>query len=162
VSSNYSWNQNASLIFQNSSRETDFGKRDELHLWSHARLQKCICEFLEGTPFRIFWLEIKGRDTIEGQKQRPYTSKVTHKRAKHLVIINWNFWNLPTIPLLLIPWQGHLFNSQLRSHIDQSWLSDIIASSSGRVTSRCLCFGSSFSRFCNHFSHCEPRFLSFP
>jgi hypothetical protein len=40
------WNQNARSIFQNSNRETDFGKRDELCLWDHARLPKCICEFL--------------------------------------------------------------------------------------------------------------------
>ena len=33
---------------------------------------------------------------------------VTHKRAKHLAIIDWNFQNLSIIHS---PRQGHLFNS---------------------------------------------------
>jgi len=40
------WNQNTRSIFQNSNREMDFGTRDELRLWDHARLQRCTCEFL--------------------------------------------------------------------------------------------------------------------
>jgi hypothetical protein len=33
-------------VFSNSNREMGFGTRDELRLWDHARLQRCIREFL--------------------------------------------------------------------------------------------------------------------
>jgi hypothetical protein len=89
------------------------------------------------------------------------TSKVIYKMAKHVAIINWNFWNLPIVPLLRTPLQGLLSNSRLRSYVDQSWSSDTIASSSGWLISRCLCFDSSFSCLCNHLWYCEPKFLFF-
>ena len=72
------------------------------------------------------------------------TCKVIHKRAKHSAIIDWNFWNLPIIPLLQMSLQGYLSSSQLRSHMDQFWPNDPVASSSGQLISRCLCFGSFF------------------
>jgi len=64
-SSNHFWNQNASLIFQNSTRGKDFGKSNELHLWDHTRLQKCICEFLKGTHFRIFGCKSKEKTQLK-------------------------------------------------------------------------------------------------
>jgi hypothetical protein len=39
--------------------EKDFGKINESHLWDHTKLQKCVYEFLEGTPFRIFGYKLK-------------------------------------------------------------------------------------------------------
>jgi len=40
------WNQNTRSSFQNSNREMDFGTRDELRLWDHPRLQRCIRKLL--------------------------------------------------------------------------------------------------------------------
>jgi hypothetical protein len=45
------------------------------------------------------------------------TGMITHKGAKHLTIIDWNFWNLSIIHS---PRQWHLFNNQLKSDVDHS------------------------------------------
>jgi hypothetical protein len=52
---------------------------------------------------------------------------ITHKGAKHLVIIDWNFWNLSIIHS---PQQGHLFNNQLKLYVDHSRPNITIALSS--------------------------------
>jgi hypothetical protein len=45
------------------------------------------------------------------------TNMIIHKGAKHLAIIDWNFWNLSIIHSSR---QGHLFNSQWKSYVDHS------------------------------------------
>ena len=55
------------------------------------------------------------------------TGMITYKEAKHLTIIDWNFWN---ISIIHSPRQGHLFNSQLKSNVDHSQPNITIALSS--------------------------------
>ena len=64
------------------------------------------------------------------------TGMITYKGAKHLAIIDWNFWNLS---IIYSSQQGHLFNNQLKSYVDHSRPNINIALSSRWLISGSRC-----------------------